>query len=95
MVKTQYKSIICQWHIDGGGEFASLNLDETLKDLGIKIEKSVPYIHQQNSCAEHAIRTITEKAQALQFTACLPQLFWKFCVEHSAHIKQPNTYRST
>ena len=61
-------------------------MDDTLKDLGIKIEKSVPYVHQQNGCAECAIRTIVEKAQALQLTACLPQSFQEFCIEHSAHI---------
>jgi hypothetical protein len=46
-------------------------LEDTLKSLGIHIEKSVPYMHQQNGHSEHAIRTIMEKAQALRFTAIL------------------------
>lgn len=85
-VRVQYKSMIRRWHIDAGGEFVNLKLDDTLKSLGIHIKKSVPYMHQQNGCSECAIRTIMEKAQALQFTACLPQSWWEFCVEHTVHL---------
>lgn len=72
-VRVQYKSTIRRWRIDAGGEFINLKLDDMLKSLGIKVEKSVPYMHQQNGRSERAIRTIMEKAQALRFTACLPQ----------------------
>lgn len=86
LVRVQYKSTIRRWHIDAGGEFVNLNLDDTLKSLGIRIEKSVPYMHQQNGRSERAIRSIMEKAQALRFTACLPQSWWEFCVEHAVHL---------
>ena len=86
LVRVQYKSMICRWHIDAGGEFVNHNLDDTLKSLGIHIEKSVPYMHQQNGHSECAIRSIMEKAQALRFTVCLPQSWWEFCVEHAVHL---------
>ena len=77
---------IHQWRIDAGGEFINLDLEDVLKDLSIIVEKSAPYIHQQNGRAERSIRTIMEKAQALRFTACLPPSWWEFCVEHSVHL---------
>ena len=45
-------------------------------------------MHQQNEHAEHLNRTLIEKekAQALHFTACLLQNWWKFCVEYVVHV---------
>ena len=41
---------------------------------------------QQNGCAERFNQTIIEKAQAMRFTACLPQSWWEFCVLHAVHL---------
>jgi len=43
------------------------------KSKGIKILQSVPHQPEQNGRAERFNRTIMDKAQALRFTACLPQ----------------------
>jgi len=59
---------------------------DTLKGLGIAIEQSMPHQHQQNGRAERAIRTIMEKAQCLCFTACLPQSWWEFCINHTVYL---------
>lgn len=85
-VQTQFSTSVKRWRIDAGGEFLNLDLINMIKDLGILIEQSVPYTHQQNGHVEHAIHTIMEKAQAICFTACLPQSWWEFCVEHAAHL---------
>ena len=50
------------------------------------IRMSIPHMHQQNGCAECLNRTLIEKAQALCFTACLPQNWWEFCVEYMVHV---------
>jgi hypothetical protein len=86
LIRVQYNLTIRQWRIDAGGEFVNITLEDTLKGLGIHIEKSVSYMHQQNSHSECAIRTIMKKAQTLLFTACLPQSWWEFCVEHAVHL---------
>jgi len=59
---------------------------DTLKGLGIAIEQSVPHQHQQNRRAKRAIRTIMEKVQCLCFTACLPQSWWEFCINHTVYL---------
>ena len=43
-------------------------------------------MHQQNGRAERLNRTLTEKAQALCFEACLPQSYWEFSVEFTIHV---------
>ena len=73
MARIQHGATIKRWRIDQGGEFINSDLMDTLKDLGIAIEQSMPHQHQQNRRAERAIRTIMEKVQCLHFTACLPQ----------------------
>jgi hypothetical protein len=81
-----YKVTIRCWHIDAGGEFINFDLIDTLKGLGIAIEQSVPYQHQQNGHTECAIRTITEKAQVLHFVAYLLPSCWEFTIEHAVHL---------
>ena len=69
-----------------GGEFKSLDLTDFFKDLGIAIHTSMPYMHQQNGCAEHFNRTIMENAQAIHLDACIPQSWWEFAVLHAVHL---------
>ena len=86
MAHIQHGSTIKRWQINQGGEFINSNLMDILEGLGIVIEQSVPHQHQQNGQAKRAIRTIMEKAQCLCFTACLPQSWWEFCVNHTVHL---------
>ena len=72
--------------IDTGGEFKSDELRTFLKELGINILTSVLHMHQQNGCAERFIRTIVEKAQAIQLEACIPQNWWEFAVNYTVHV---------
>jgi len=71
---------------DAGGEYKSQEFDEFLKSKEIKILQSVPHQPEQNSCAERFNRTIMDKAQALRFTACLPQSWWEFSILHAVHL---------
>src|SRR5260370_1168286 len=73
LVETQFKTKIQEWMSDAGGEYKSQEFDEFLKSKGIKILQSVPHQPEQNGHAEQFNHTIMDKAQALRFTACLPQ----------------------
>jgi len=86
MAQIQHGATIKRWQINQGGEFINSDLMDTLRGLGIVIEQSVPLQHQQNGWAERAIRTIMEKAQCLHFTACLPQSWWEFCINHTVYL---------
>jgi len=86
MVETQYKTNIVEWMSDAGGEYKSKAFLELLKDKGIHISQSIPYVHQQNGRAERLIRTLTEKAETLRFQACLPQSWWEFALDYATHI---------
>jgi hypothetical protein len=95
MVKNQHKTSIISVQIDGGGEFQSISLQELFKDLGIKVFLSAPHMHQQNGCAKHFIRTIMDKAQAIQFDACIPLSWWEFTVVHAVHLYNRTPVRQT
>jgi len=86
VVETQYKTKIQEWMSDAGGEYKSQEFDDFLKSKGIKILQSVPHQPEQNGRAERFNRTIMDKAQALRFTACLPQSWWEFSILHAVHL---------
>jgi hypothetical protein len=50
---------------DAGGKYKSDTFLKTLKDVGIKILQSALHTPQQNSCAEHFMCTIIDKAQSM------------------------------
>jgi transposase InsO family protein len=57
--------VIKEWMSDAGGEFKSIEFDNKLKNLGIKILQSTPRTPQQNGRAERFNKSIIEKAQAI------------------------------
>ena len=86
MVKNQFGATIKKWHIDNGGEFKGMGMEEFLAENGILVEKGAPYAHQQNGRAERFNRTIMDKAEAMRFTACLPNSFWEFAIALATRI---------
>ena len=86
LVKNQYWMTVKEFMTDASSEYKSLELQDKLRKQGIMIRMSIPHMHQQNGYAEHLNRTLIEKAQALCFTACLPQNWWEFCVEYMVHV---------
>src|SRR6266404_4929893 len=70
---------------DASGEYKSDAFLRTLKDYGITVLQSVPYVSQQNGRAERFMHTIMDKAQAMCLEACLPQNQWEFVVAHATH----------
>ena len=86
IAKVQFEASISSIQIDEGGEFKGMGLKDLFADLGIKILRSVPHMHQQNGRAERFIRTIMDKAQAIRFDACIPPSWWEFTVLHAVHL---------
>ena len=52
MIKTQYGVSIMEWFSNNGGEYVDKLYIDLLKDLGIKIFRSVPCQPQMNGRAE-------------------------------------------
>jgi len=84
--KNQHNASIGTWRFDGGTEFLNDAFTTMLCDNGILSETSVPYMHQQNGCAERLNRTIMDKAQSMCFRACLTDTMWEFSWDHVIHV---------
>ena len=71
---------------DAGGEYKSDTYINLLKDHGINILTSVLHTPQQNGRTEQFNRTLMDKAEAMRFTACIPQSWWEFAVQHAVML---------
>jgi transposase InsO family protein len=71
---------------NAGGEYKLDMFDNMLRNQGIKIFTSTPYTPQQNGRAECFMRTFMDKAEAMRFTACIPQSWWEFSVEYAVQL---------
>ena len=85
LISNQYGTTIKEWMSDAGGEYKSEAFLNVLKDAGITVRQSAPHTPQQNGQAEHFMRTVMDKAQAMHLEACLLQSWWEFAVLHATH----------
>jgi transposase InsO family protein len=86
MVNTYYESAVRLWMSDAGGEYKSDVFDNMLRNQGIKILTSTLHTPQQNRRAERFMRTFMDKAEAMRFTACIPQFWWEFSIEYAVQL---------
>lgn len=79
---------------DNGGEYISKSLIGFFKSVGIKIENSIPRIHETNGLAERTNRTITTMARTNLIDSELPQYLWAEAVAHAVYTKNriPHTF---
>ena len=84
--KNQHNALISTWQFDGRTEFLNNAFKNMLTDNGILSETSVPYMHQQNGCAESLNCMIMDKVQAMHFHACLMDMMWEYSWNHSIHV---------
>ena len=68
---------------DNGTEFINLDMQCFIKEKGITLYTSVPYMHEQNGVAKHAIHTITEGVQAMLYTSKLLKNLWSIALRVS------------
>lgn len=71
---------------DNALELVAAKLGTHFKALGISIEKSVPYSHQQNGKAERFIRTIEDGTMTLLVDAGQPMNMWGDAVLTKAYL---------
>lgn len=71
---------------DNGTEFINEELEDYLKNKGIKHEKTVPYSPRSNGVVERANRTILDMARSMLIEAKLPLSFWGEAVNTAAYL---------
>jgi hypothetical protein len=79
----QIKTVI----FDGGGEFNSKEFLTFLKEKGITVQVTAPYTPQQNSVAERANCTTSEKARCLLKQANMPSEYWAEAVTTAVFLE--------
>jgi len=86
MIETATGKKVKRARIDHGGEFWSNESQAWYKAEGLVVEKSAPYIHQQNGRAERFNRTLRETSEALRWQCCAPESWWEFAIITAVHI---------
>ena len=71
---------------DNGGEYINWGFSEYCAAQGIRIEKTIPGIPQQNSVAERMNRTLNEHARSMRLHAGLPKTFWADVVSTATYL---------
>lgn len=77
---------IINLHVDGGGEFLSSEFRTHCRNRGIELCTTQAYSPEMNGIAERMIRTITEHASAMLWTAGLPIGFWAAAVRTAVFL---------
>ena len=70
-----------------GGEYLSTELQNYLKEKGIRHELTVPHSPQQNGVAERMNRTLVESARSMIAHAALPNIFWAEAISTAAYVR--------
>ena len=86
LVSMQHNSKVVNWMSDAGGEYKSNTFDVLLKQHGINILQSTPYILQQNGHMERFMHTMMDKAEAMCHEVCILPSYWEFATQHAIHI---------
>ena len=75
----------CKW-TDWGGEFLSNKQKTYLKENGIKHQKSMPDLPQQNGQAERFHQTIVNRSESMWHHVGLSEGFWVHAVKAKIHM---------
>ena len=71
---------------DNAGEFLSREFKKMLTDKGIHQTTFLPHVHQLNSVAERAIRSVLEQVRVNLVASNLPISFWAYAANHAADV---------
>ena len=72
---------------DNGGEYLSNELQNYLKEKGIRHELTVPHSPQQKGVAERMNRTLVESARSMIAHAALLNIFWAEAISTAAYVR--------
>ena len=87
LVENQTGHTIKIFRTDNGGEFVNQEMNEYLKNNGIRHQTSIPYNPEQNGVAERANRTIMEKSRCMLHNAKLNKKYWAEAVSTAIYLK--------
>ena len=76
MIETETSLKVKCFRSDNGGEYIDGGFSEYCAAQGIRMEKTIPRIPQQNGVAERTNRTLNEHARSMRLHAGLPKNFW-------------------
>ena len=71
---------------DNGGEYIDEGFSEYYAAQGIRMEKTILEIPQQNGVAKHMNRILNEYARSMRLHAGLPKTFWADVVSTAAYL---------
>lgn len=74
------------WRNDGGGEFLNEELTNHLQELGVTLEKTIPYFHEQAGTVKRSNRTIQLIMRCILFGSELPKSFWGMAVASAGYL---------
>lgn len=80
---------------DRGGEYMNRELQQFLKEEGIKSQTSAPYCPQQNGVAERKNRSLCEMALCMILDADLHKRFWGEAVNTACYLQNRLPTRAT
>lgn len=72
---------------DNGGEYMSTRFENYLKAEGIRHERTVPKMPEQNGVAERLNRTLIEMVRSMLIDANLPHTFWAEALCTAVYLK--------
>ena len=91
MAKLQSGQALWEFQSNNSGEYISSDFKTYLKSSGILHCTSTSYTPQQNSKAEHSIRTILECTLLMLCSVNLLDRFWQDAVETAVHLINQST----
>ena len=68
------------------GEYIDGGFNEYYATQGIRMEKTIPRISQQNGVAEHMNRTLIERARSMRLHAGLSKTLWADAISTTAYL---------
>lgn len=84
--KTQYGRTIKRYRLDDGREYTIIQLDELAGELGQLVERTTPYMPEQDGKSERSIRTIMERARCNTIDQDIPIFLWDEIARGIVHI---------
>ncbi|CAB0015817.1 unnamed protein product, partial [Nesidiocoris tenuis] len=79
---------------DNGTEFVNQRVEKLLKSKGIKHQRSVVMVPQQNGVVERAQRFIAERARCTLADAGLPKCYWAEAVSTAVYLNNRSPTKS-
>ena len=72
---------------DNGGEYTGFQVENTLRELGIEHQKTVPYTPEQNGVAERKNRSLTEMIRCMLTDSGLPEKYWGEAAQTATYLQ--------